>query len=179
METIESLIADTILENPITVKVGKRTYKVAPPTVATLIEASKYIALLPELPTTEVQDKDVIGFSLAYARDTAVLSDLTAVLMLGCKVAQEPIKITADAKSWRNNRFFRLFGKKKAEVFITRREQLAEVLLNTLSSKDLLNLLTQLISRQEVGFFFNTITFLGTANLLRKTKTTEATASGQ
>ena len=48
-QTIEDKVAKTILQQPEEIKVGDKTYKVAPPSVATLILISGAVSRLPHI----------------------------------------------------------------------------------------------------------------------------------
>lgn len=61
-KTIEQKAAETILQTPVEVKVGSKTYMTAPPSTATLILASEAVSRLPHVvldPKNVVEEKPV------------------------------------------------------------------------------------------------------------------------
>ena len=160
-DTVIQSVCDTILQNYQIIKVGGREYKVAPPTVATLIEVSKYIAQVPDIKVTE--GGNVLMEVLSSAKDCDYFGDIVAILILGKK---------------------NLVTEKKYLGGLIRREQnnqkrLASELINTLSAEEMNGLILEIFKLLKVDFFFGISTFLKEVNLLRKTKETETIASGQ
>lgn len=47
-KTLEEKVADTILQKSDEITIGEKTYKIAPPTTATLILASEAVSRLPK-----------------------------------------------------------------------------------------------------------------------------------
>ncbi|MCX6222485.1 MAG: hypothetical protein NTZ69_16055 [Bacteroidia bacterium] len=85
-KTIETKAADTILEKPKGVTIGAKTYTVAPPTVRTLIEASKLIA---QLPAIKLDTGNVLMESMAIAKDCEIMGEILAVLIMGAKTQKK------------------------------------------------------------------------------------------
>jgi len=160
-DTVAQLTCDAILQNPITVKVKGREYKVAPPSTATIIEVSKYIAKIPDIKAEK--DGNVLMEVLATAKDCKSFGDIVAILILGKKNL-----IT------REKRFFGLISRER-----NNQKVLAEELLETLSPAELNGLMLEIFKTLNVDFFFSISIFLKEINLLRRTKETETTASGQ
>jgi hypothetical protein len=160
MTNIETLTADCILQNPVTVEVGKSKMKVSRPTLGTLIEASKYVGRLPELGTPSLEK--AIPYVLAKAENCALVGDIIATLILGRKEAEKP----AGGKS---GRFFGLFGKKGR----TQREVLAEKILNECSCEEIMLIFLALIDLQKIAFFLRLTTSLQETNLLKRTRNAE------
>jgi hypothetical protein len=159
--TIEKITCDAILQNSIEITVVGKKYFVAPPSIATLIEASKYISQLPELQVNK--NGNIVMEALSVAKDCVFLGDIVAILILGKKnLATEKKLFFGLVKYTRNNQ------KKLAH----------EILLN-LSAEELNDLLAELLNRLKVDFFFSISTFLNEVNMLKKTKMSETTASGQ
>lgn len=169
MATVESIIADTILQNPKKIVLGGKEYEVARPTTATLIEVSKYIASLPEIPEPQKQES-VIIHAFAYACDCPFIGDICAILILGKK----------NLKGTRVVVRSRLFGliKERRTVEVDRQKELAQELLENCSNKELHDLISDCLGMQQVAFFLSITDSLREANLLRRTKTTTI-ASGQ
>jgi len=160
-DTIAELTCDAILQNHITVKVNGREYKVAPPSTATIIEVSKYIATIPDLKVSA--DGQVLMEVLATAKDCTYLGDIAAILILGRK------NLVTEKR--------RFFGLIRSEQ--NNQKRLADELLNTLSPEELNRLMIEIFNTLRVDFFFSITIFLKEINLLRKTKETETTVSGQ
>lgn len=174
MGRIENLIGETILQDtkPVEIK-GVGTLQVAHPSVATLIEASKAIGNLPVMPSLRGKEEQALVFTLAHARDCAVLGDVAAVLLLGKKGISRRAEIVSRTKSWKNNWLFRHFRRRPLL-----RTVLAEALLEEYTPEQLQAIIVQCLGLQQVAFFLSITTTLNDANLLRKT-TSETTASGQ
>ncbi len=131
---------------------GKKEYKVAPPTTATLIEVSKYISQIPNINIDETGD--VLPEVLATAFDCECFGDVAAILILGKK------NLVTEKKH--------LFGLIKTEK--NNQKILAAELLEILSPKELSELIVELFKTLQVDFFFGISTFLKEINLLRQTK---------
>lgn len=157
-ETIEHKVAETILQRPKTIKVGGRTYSVAPPSIATLILASEAIS---QLPSVALDDRRVVEESLRIAKDCKAMGDVAAILLLGAEESQRPIK--------RKKRILRLFSRRDKEL-LTRKDEVAYELLNRLDSAAFNALLLELLRIFSLGDFFGLTTFLTGINLLRPTK---------
>jgi len=160
-DTIEKLTADTILQNTQKITVNGREYKVAPPTVATLIEVSKYISQTPEMKVDE--NGNVLTEVLAYAKDCGCFGDIAAILILGKK------NLVTEKKY--------LFGLYRREV--NNQKKLANEIIDNLSPEELNELIMEIFKTMKVAFFFSISIFLQNVNQLRKTKESETTVSGQ
>lgn len=165
---IEQKVADTLLQKPCLVKAGDKEYTVARPTLATLIEVSRYIS---QLPISDKIEKDkIIPFVLANAKDSGtVLANIAAVLIIGAKnVEKVPEK--------RNKWHFPWFKKaKESEV-----EKLSRELANNASCQEISSIIIAALSYHSIGFFLTTIISLSGANVSEETKSeTEATARGE
>jgi len=162
-DTIEKITCDTILQNPVTITVKGKEYKIAPPTTATLIETSKYISQIPDIKVSN--EGNTISEVLATAKDCECFGDIAAILILGKKNLEEEKKY--------------LFGLVKRTV--ENRKRLADELLNTLNPEELSNLILEIFKMLKVDFFFGLSIFLKEVNQLRRTKETEdvTTAFGQ
>ena len=81
-KTIEQTVAETILEQPFEVKVGEKSYQVAPASTATLILVSEAISQLPHI---ALDTEKVVEETLSIAKDCRILGDIAAILILGAK----------------------------------------------------------------------------------------------
>jgi len=167
MKTIEQKAANTILEKPQEVRIGKEKFQVAPPSVATLIAVSELVSTMPEIrPDVE----EVFSEALRVAKDCAVLGDILAVLILGAD------KSKGKEPSWLNLFFSRIIGKKK----ITHKK-LADKIIWALTPHEINDLMCLLLGFLELGDFFAVTSSLANVNILQPTATREEvmTASGQ
>lgn len=177
-KTIESKVANTLLQSPTIERIGGKTYQVAPPSVATLILISEAISFMPAI---KLNSENVINEVLSIAKDCRPLGEIIAIMILGAKGVTETKRVMCPVEK----RF--LFGlikykrEKEQEVIIDRKTELAKTLMEDLSPSELHNLAARLLSRLELSDFFGLTTFLTEINLLRPTKVVmnETTAFGQ
>jgi hypothetical protein len=165
--TIESRVADTILQSLKEIKIGNVTYEVAPPSAATIILASKYISQLPQI---KLNKDNILNDTLFVAKDCGVLGDILAVLILGAKNLTEKKTVVKT----------KLFGliKEKEEVEIDKKTELAKRILFDLQPIDIGNAISGILQGMQLAFFFGIITSLIEINLLKPTKNV-TTAFGQ
>lgn len=174
-QTIEQKVAQTVLQQPEEIKIGDKTYTIAPPSVATLILVSGAVSRLPHL---NLDDNRVLEETLSIAKDCEELGDIAATLILGAKHIND---IEERRYTQRKRHLWGLFHTKKTVVELeTKKERLSRELLEDLTPGELYNLIVRIIKKMEVGDFFGLTTFLTGINMMRPTKVeTEATASGQ
>ena len=167
--SIENKTADTILQKPIELKVGGNVYYVAKPTLATLIEVSKSISLLPKV--GKIHNEEVIPFILSNASKYGrVLAHIAAILIVG--IGNDK-KAPENKNKWK----IRWFQKKKRQSKI---DVMTEEIMNNASCKEISEIISGALSYQGIGFFLSTIISLSGANVTEKTKNeTEATALGE
>lgn len=104
-ETIESRVASAILEKPIgEIAIGGKTYKIAPPSIGTLILISEIIATLPIVKDAP-KDKQ-LNAVLHYAKDYRKLGEIGAILILGANGLTE--KVTRKVEIVHNGKATRL-----------------------------------------------------------------------
>ena len=157
---IESKAASTVLQNQFKVRVGTEVYRVAPPTLSTLIRVSELIAKLPK-----EENKDILVWSLENAKQAEVIGDIVATIVLGANNLDEEV---ARTKSFLGFRY-----KKKVSLYKEIKEQTTRMEYGPLSS-----LLVGLFKEGlDVDAFFFLTTFLRGQNILKRTKKT--TPSGQ
>ncbi len=170
--TIESKVADTILEKSMELEIGGVTFEVAPPTTATLILVSELVSQLPAVNSAK-EAKDIVNETLRVAKDCQVIAEIPAVILLGAANLKERRKTVV-------KRFFGLV-REETESVIDRKKEVAELLLNHLSPQELNQLTVKLLMRLEIGDFFGFTTSLSEINLLKPTKEVgmTTTASGQ
>lgn len=160
--TIESRVAAAILERPTgAIEIDGKEYKVAPPTLATLILVSELVSTLPIVEKTDNMDMRTYSV-LHHAKNYKALGDIAAVLILGAKTIREEEQETNKPRHW-----YSIRRKKRA----TSRETLAKAILENVSPSKLFELIINRLKDNEVGFFFLITTSLSEANLLKPTKT--------
>lgn len=168
---LEEKTADTLLQKPIEVSIGEKTYQVARPTLATLIEVSKYIAKLPN--TGTIEKKNIVPFILSNAKDCGlILANIAAVLIIG---AQNIKKVSEKRKK---KRF--LWFCKHETIQISNIDLLSQEIANNISSEDLSKLISITLEHQNIGFFLSSIISLSGVSVTERTKNeTKAIAPGE
>jgi hypothetical protein len=168
-KNIESFTAQTILEKKQEIIIGDKTYLVAPPTTATIIEVS---ALISQLPSANIKPDSILIESLVIAKDCEIIGKVVAMLILG---AGNTTKTETVVK----NRFFGLFNSTE-EVTTDLLTPLAKELLYKIPPSELQNKTIQLLMGMEFDHFFGFTTSLIEINLIRATReVVKTTASGQ
>ncbi len=180
MNNLEKIVTDTILQRASDVIViDGIEYQVTPPTPATLILVSELVA---ELPIVNRHTDNIIHEVLSSAKDLSVIGKIAATLILGAKRIKESryiaIEHTNETKcwSWKKFRFLtkrNIITEKALEV-----DYLAERILNEVTNKTLVELISNRLGMMQIGDFFELTTFLSDANLLKRTREVVATASG-
>lgn len=169
--SLEQKAAAAILEQPIEVVVGERTYTAAPPSVATLIMVS---ALVSELPAAQLDKEHILEDVLRTAKDCSKIGEITAVLILGAKFIKAQEKTRQSANKHVLRALFRT--RRGAETSVETVQDLAARLLEELSPSELYGIIARLLSRMEIGDFFALTTFLQGINQTRATRKVETAA---
>lgn len=169
-KTVEQKVAETILQEWETVKVAGKSYRVAPPTVATLIRVSAEVSRLPVREETD-GETDILPYVLRTARDCGALGDIAAVLILGARGLERRRRVVCK----------RFGGLIRRRVWQTQdcKGELARELLESCSPRELGMLVARLLGKMEVAAFFGLTVSLAEVNLTRPTKETVTTASGR
>ncbi len=148
-QTIEEQVASTVLQEKKRIKVGAYSFDVAPPTLATLILASKCIS---KIPIREF-DKNITEEVFANAEDCEAFSELASILIIGAK----------RPSFWERFPIISYFAKRK-------QRKLAKRIQNQLSLKEVFLLIQAILKEMEFEYFFALTTFLSDINLLKKTR---------
>ena len=77
---MEEKVAQTLLEEPTTIIIGGEAYKVAPPSIITLVRASKYIS---KIPANTIDENNIFGSIVDNAEDYENIAWAVAVILLG------------------------------------------------------------------------------------------------
>lgn len=166
MSQIEQKTAQTLLQEPMVVRVGHRTYKAPQPTYGTLVKVSEIIA------TNEkeliLDSQDITPGILRFAKDSTYVADALSVLILGAKRLKWCLKnVLLDI-------LFRItHGTLKSP-----RKYLAEEIMCECTNEQLNDLFGELVGAMNVKDFFAVITFLADVTITRPTKVRKTTASG-
>lgn len=168
-QTIESRVAAAILEKPMAeIEIEGEVYKIAPPSIGTLILVSEIVASLPIV--KKVEPEKIVYSVLYNARFFRPLGDMAAVLILGAKGLKERRKRKIEKRY--------LFGliriKKTITEEVSKREMLAKQILENVRPSVLFNLVIRRLEDMEISSFFGITTSLSEANLLKPTKEVEA-----
>lgn len=166
---VEQKTAETILQKPLEIQVGGKTYQVARPTFGTLIEISPYVKQLPNI--TEVKKEDLVPYILSVAgKYGSIIAKIAAILIIGGQnIMYHKVK--------RLKSKFLCF-KRYENVMVSNVDELADKLIRNASPEEMNRIINLAIGYQDIGFFLSTIISLSAANVLEPTKT-EATASGE
>ena len=77
---MEEKVAQTLLEEPTTVTIGGEAYQVAPPSIFTLVRASKYIS---KIPTDTISEGNIFGSIIHNAEEYENIAWAISVIVLG------------------------------------------------------------------------------------------------
>lgn len=162
--TIERKVADAILQQDVTeIEIAGERYKVAPPTIGTLIMVSGLISTLPVVKDTDRKDASAIVSSvLHHAKDFSAIGEIAAILILGAK----GLRPRERRGIWRW-----LGGRKPAGE--RKKERLAGLILDNMRPSVLWEIIIRRLNMHEIGDFFAITTSLSEANLLRPTREVE------
>lgn len=167
--TIEQRTAETILETKKEFTIDGHTYKVAPPTIGTLIMVSEIISTLPKSEGIK-NDGEILNSVLRQAKDYRAIADVASVLILGAKGLTEKVEIEERITHKRLFGLIRWTSNKKVTKKINRRAELAERILLNISAKDLYEWIISILSGLDVSYFFAITTSLSEVNLLKPTR---------
>lgn len=167
--TIESQVAAAILEKDIAeMEIEGKTYKIAPPSIATLILVSEIVSRFP-IVEQDVPKEKVLYYVLHYAKQFGALGEMVAVLILGAKGLTEERMETVEKRY--------LFGlihrKRERKVTIDKKSELAKLILDNVRPSVLFNLVVKRLNQLEITSFFGITTSLSEANILKPTKEVE------
>lgn len=166
-KTIEQTVAETILEQPFEVKVGEKSYQVAPASTATLILVSEAISQLPHI---ALDTEKVVEETLSIAKDCRILGDIAAILILGAKSITEKKKVPQIKEKRYLCGLIRRPYTIEVEITIDKKAKLAKELLEDVSPRELNLIVSQILSRMQIADFFGLTTFLTELNLLHPRK---------
>ena len=159
---MEEKVAQTLLEEPTTIIIEGEAYQVAPPSIITLVMASKYIS---KIPADTISDGNIFGSIVHNAEDYENIAWAVAVILLGnrfTEIVRPP---------------FWLFWKRKKNI--TQGEILANKLTKAPVS-EISEAFFKVIGQMDIRSFFVISTSLKGMMITKPTKEveTETTVSG-
>ena len=159
---MEEQVAQTLLEEPTTVTIGGEAYKVAPPSIFTLVRASKYIS---KRPTDTISEGNIFGSIIHNAEEYENIAWAISVIVLGNDFTE-----VETYPKWQ-------FWKRKKSV--TKGEILAKKLINT-PINEVSSAFFKVLGQIDIRAFFVITTSLKGMMITKPTKEVEneTTASG-
>lgn len=159
---MEEQVAQTLLEEPTTVTIGGEAYKVAPPSIFTLVRASKYIS---KIPTDTISEGNIFGSIIHNAEEYENIAWAISAILLGKKFTE-----IVTYHKWQ-------FWRKKNNV--TKGEILAKKLINT-PINEVSSAFFKVLGQIDIRAFFVITTSLKGMMITKPTKEVEneTTASG-
>ena len=180
MGNLEQTVSDAILQKSSeAITIDGAVYPITPATVATVIMVSELAA---QLPTINKGTDNVLQEVLSAAKDCKVLGRIAATLILGAKRVKEErqkeLRETDHARQWSWRKMRHVTREVEKVRHVPEIDYLAEKILDEVTNDTLTKLLGARLSLMQIGSFFELTTFLSGANLLRRTREVEETASG-
>ncbi len=159
---MEEKVAQTLLEEPTTVTIGGEAYKVAPPSIFTLVRASKYIS---KIPTDTINETNILGSIIHNAEEYENIAWAIAVILLGNHFTE--VVTYPKWQFWRKTKN------------ITKGEMLAKKLINT-PITEVSAAFFNMLAQMDIRPFFVISTSLRGMMITKPTKEVEneMTASG-
>ena len=159
---MEEQVAQTLLEEPTTVTIGGEAYKVAPPSIFTLVRASKYIS---KIPTDTISEGNIFGSIIHNAEEYENIAWAISAILLGKKFTE--IDTYPKWQFWRR------------EKNVTKGEILAKKLINT-PITEVSDAFFKVLGQIDIRAFFVITTSLKGMMITKPTKEVEneTTASG-
>lgn len=178
-KTLQERVADTMLESPASVKIGERTYEVAPPSFGTLELVSAKLAEVPDI--GDLSNESAEGKAVAMlskAREFGVLPDLLAILILGSKHIRDKEKVVRTVRKGGLSGFFG--AKEKVEEEVAVYDTMRQAIRDEVSPAQMAEVVPFLIGSLQLTDFFVLTTFLREISVTEPTAkvVTKATAHG-
>nr|DAY04421.1 MAG TPA: hypothetical protein [Caudoviricetes sp.] len=152
---MEEKVAQTLLEEPTTIIIGGEAYKVAPPSIITLVRASKYIS---KIPANTIDENNIFGSIVDKAEDYENIAWAVAVILLGNRFTE-----TVRPSFWQ-------FWKRKKNI--TQGEVLANKLTKA-SVSEISEAFFKVIGQMDIRSFFAVSTSLKGMMITKPTKEVE------
>ena len=164
-KTIEQMVADEILERKEAITINGKTYRVAPPCIATLVMASEEFSKIPNL---NISRENAAMDIIREARRAKDICRPLAVLILGAERIEED-------ERYNNTTWWRKLLRRRRNVVSRLARELSHA-----KAGEITDALAKLIARQDIGDFFALSTFLSAVHVTKPAKVeTKTTQSGQ
>lgn len=154
---IEQEAAKTILQRNFNIMLGGKVFSVRPPSMATLIAMSEFLA---EIPTIDIKDKNALSKAISDASHYEPVVDAIVAVVVG---ERKP-----DTMNFLQRR-----------RYDRRKLRLRTLVMQKASIAEIEHAIVTIINSMELEHFFGVITFLAGLNLTKATKVNSTTASGQ
>lgn len=163
-KSIETKTAGTLLEEPISVTIGMREYRVPPPSLGTLARIGGLISSMKLQERSEdVKPEEIPFVALREAGSAGVIADILATFITGEK--QESVWSSIIPK------------------YFTKHDRVRRRVLATVTPAEASRVFAVMLQSLQLGDFFGLTTFLKGVNILKPTRERkvgkEVTASGQ
>ncbi|MDR2834583.1 MAG: hypothetical protein LBV69_00060 [Bacteroidales bacterium] len=152
-DNLKNLVGKTIFQDFTEITILDRIFKVAPPTIGTMILVSEEIGKMDKLDLKNETDNEIIFKTIANAENGVFLGRILAIMILGAKIIKKGHK--KDIKS---------FFKPKNKTL----DKLTEYIIDNTSADNLFIIFKEILSMQKIDFFFANMQFLNEVNLLKK-----------
>ncbi len=169
METLEQKVSRCILEHETdTIDIAGHEYRVAAPTLGTIIMVS---GLVSELPPMDGDSRDPLIEVLRHGKDCETVARIVAAMILGAKRIKEHRTVAMPGRRrwwmpWR-----------RTSVYAPEIDVLAQAIMDGCSPRMLTSVVNRLLIEGQIGDFFGLTTSLCAANRLKSTVEVE-TPSG-
>lgn len=171
-KTIESKVAEAVLQQPISVVVDNLAFEVQPPTPATLMLVSKYVS---QMPAINDNTKDVLLEILRKAKDCKVVGKIASTMILGAKRINEHRMVdiervvvkTKKRKWWQKKKTAPNLYTEIEKVKLLETDWLSWLINERMTIVELRDLLVQLLGTMQIADFFAITISLNASNILR------------
>lgn len=161
--TTEAEVTRIVLQQGQSLQLGKRTYTIAPPCLATIMLIAQELSNLKHTPIISTDVRQINDYAHRSALEMRTYARIIAIVILGKRAFKPTI--------WDNIKGF--FKYSAIDV-------LTDDILAELNGEQLKDIVSQLLIYNKVDFFYGAIISLPASNILKQTKSEEmiATASG-
>lgn len=166
-KTIEGQVADSVLQSQTeTITIAGKEYRYGKPTVATVIMVSSLVSQMPEV-NTDITNAELTAEVLRVAKDSNVIGEIAATLILGAKRVQE---ITEAPRKAHRTHWWAFRKRNDAKSQPNEYEALARDILLEMDAEEVSKMIVKNLSNLQLGSFFAITASLAEANVLKSTK---------
>lgn len=162
--TTEAKVTRVVLQQGETLQLGKRTYIIQPPCLATVMMISEELSKLEFTPPLITNDiKQINDYAYRSGLEMYIYARVIAITILGRRAFKPTLC----------DRFLGLFN-------YSTLDKLTDDVLAYIDAKQLKEIVSQMLTFNKIDFFYGAIISLPASNILKRTKSEEmiATASG-